>query len=152
MVLGTPTGFMVAARSGDGGENLPSLGRGCHSDILTLWARQETCMQQVPFGEAVGLVVKNGILLVEQFEIARGEGASLEAALLLAGDWRVRPILMTTFASLAGLAPLALGIGSGADLQRPLAIAVMGGLLAATAMTLLGLPALLALADRRRSA
>ncbi len=122
--------------------------------LFTLWATGVplNASSLTGFILLVGLVVKNGILLVEQFEIARGEGASLEAALLLAGDRRVRPILMTTFASLAGLAPLALGIGSGADLQRPLAIAVMGGLLAATAMTLLGLPALLALADRRRSA
>ena len=77
----------------------------------------------------VGLVVKNGILLLEQFELTLAEGLPLDDALLAAGSLRVRPILMTTIATLAGLAPLALGVGAGAEIQRPLAIAVIGGLL-----------------------
>ncbi|MEP6652315.1 MAG: efflux RND transporter permease subunit [Myxococcales bacterium] len=97
----------------------------------------------------VGLVVKNGILLLERFEVALASGAPVDEAVLAAGAQRVRPILMTTVATLAGLAPLALGIGAGAELQRPLAIAVMGGLLLSTAVTLLALPAFVRLAWRR---
>src|SRR5206468_4965945 len=73
----------------------------------------------------VGLVVKNGILLVEHAEASWSAGQSLREALLQAGSIRVRPILMTTLATVAGLAPLALGIGAGAEIQRPLAVAVI---------------------------
>jgi multidrug efflux pump subunit AcrB len=93
----------------------------------------------------VGLVVKNGILLLEQFELAMAEGLPLDEALLSAGSTRVRPILMTTIATLAGLAPLALGVGAGAEIQRPLAIAVIGGLSVSTVISLLVLPALVRL-------
>jgi multidrug efflux pump subunit AcrB len=93
----------------------------------------------------VGLVVKNGILLLEQFELTMAEGIPLDDALLAAGSLRVRPILMTTIATLAGLAPLALGVGAGAEIQRPLAIAVIGGLSVSTVISLLVLPALVRL-------
>jgi multidrug efflux pump subunit AcrB len=93
----------------------------------------------------VGLVVKNGILLLEQFEIATRPGVTVEEALAVAGSLRVRPILMTTIATLAGLAPLALGIGAGAEVQRPLALAVIGGLSVSTVVSLLVLPALVRL-------
>lgn len=93
----------------------------------------------------VGLVVKNGILLLEQFELTLAEGLPLDDALLSAGSTRVRPILMTTIATLAGLAPLALGVGAGAEIQRPLAIAVIGGLSVSTVISLLVLPALVRL-------
>ena len=96
----------------------------------------------------VGLVVKNGILLLEQTESSWRGGLTLQAALLHAGGVRVRPILMTTLATIAGLAPLALGLGSGAELQRPLATAVIGGLLVSTAVSLFLLPALTRLSYR----
>jgi CzcA family heavy metal efflux pump len=100
----------------------------------------------------VGLVVKNGILLLEQAETLWDAGAPLEEALVQAGSIRVRPILMTTLATVAGLAPLALGIGAGAELQRPLALAVVGGLLSSAAVSLLVTPALVGLvfSGRRR--
>jgi multidrug efflux pump subunit AcrB len=97
----------------------------------------------------VGLIVKNGILLLEQAESCWLPGSDLEAALLEAGSIRVRPILMTTVATVAGLAPLALGIGSGAEIQRPLATAVIGGLLVSTIVSLLVIPSLVRLAFRR---
>lgn len=100
----------------------------------------------------VGLVVKNGILLLEQAEILWANGATLEDALVEAGSIRVRPIIMTTLATLAGLAPLALGLGAGAEIQRPLAVAVIGGLVVSTAVTLLVVPALLRLAFWRSTA
>jgi multidrug efflux pump subunit AcrB len=97
----------------------------------------------------VGLVVKNGILLLEQMQRERAAGADLEAALVAAARRRLRPILMTTAATIAGLAPLAFGIGAGSELQRPLAVAVIGGLTLATAVTLVVMPGLTALVARR---
>jgi multidrug efflux pump subunit AcrB len=78
----------------------------------------------------IGLDMKNGILLVEYIQQLRAEGMELRPALLLAGQMRLRPILMTSLAAILGLAPLALGIGPGAEMQQPLAIMVMGGLIA----------------------
>jgi HAE1 family hydrophobic/amphiphilic exporter-1 len=73
----------------------------------------------------------------------------LDEALVAAGTIRVRPILMTTLATLFGLLPLALGIGSGAELQKPLALAVIGGLLLSTFLTLLLMPVLFSLLERK---
>lgn len=89
----------------------------------------------------VGLVVKNGIILFEYVQKLQHEGnLPLGEALVQAGRIRVRPILMTTLATLFGLLPLALGLGSGAELQKPLALAVIGGLLLSTFITLLVMP------------
>jgi multidrug efflux pump subunit AcrB len=100
----------------------------------------------------VGLVVKNGILLLENAQHHLAEGLDLEAALIAAARRRLRPILMTTAATLAGLAPLAFGIGAGAELQRPLAVAVIGGLTLATIVTLVVTPGLTALLARKTRA
>jgi CzcA family heavy metal efflux pump len=98
----------------------------------------------------VGLVVKNGIILFEYVhKLWVEEKMPLGEALVAAGKIRVRPILMTTFATLFGLLPLALGIGSGAELQKPLALAVIGGLLLSTFLTLLLMPVLYSFLDRR---
>ncbi len=88
----------------------------------------------------VGLVVKNGIIFLDAARGLRASGLPVEEALIQAGQLRLRPILMTTVCTLTGLLPLALGIGAGADLQRPLAIAVIGGLSLSTLVTLLLLP------------
>jgi CzcA family heavy metal efflux pump len=97
----------------------------------------------------VGLVVKNGIILFEYVHKLRAEGDQpLDEVLVAAGKIRVRPILMTTLATLFGLLPLALGIGSGAELQKPLALAVIGGLLLSTFITLLAMPVLYSLLGR----
>ena len=92
----------------------------------------------------VGLIVKNGILLLDAARHAVHDGAAPGEALILAGRVRLRPILMTTVCTLAGLVPLALGLGAGAELQRPLALAVIGGLVVSTLVTLLVVPVLLA--------
>ena len=92
----------------------------------------------------VGIVVKNGILLIDVANRRRAAGDSVENALVVAGRTRLRPIVMTTFAAIGGLLPLALGIGSGAAMEKPLAIAVIGGLSTATAFTLLVIPVLYA--------
>ena len=77
-------------------------------------------------------------------DIAAARGASPAEALVEAGTVRLRPILMTTLCTLFGLLPLALGLGSGAELQKPLAIAVIGGLTVSTIVTLVFVPTLLA--------
>ncbi len=88
----------------------------------------------------VGLVVRNGIILVEYTEQLIDEGYDLFDALLTAGRRRLRPVLMTSFAAIFGLAPLALNMGAGAELQRPLAIAAIGGLCISTLFTLIVAP------------
>ena len=92
----------------------------------------------------VGIVVKNGILLIDVANKRRRDGESVENALVAAGRTRLRPIVMTTLAAIGGLFPLAVGLGSGAEMERPLAIAVIGGLSTATAFTLVLIPVLYA--------
>ena len=77
-----------------------------------------------------GLDVKNGIILIEYIGQLRKEGQTLDEALIHAGRRRFRPILMTSLCTIFGLAPLALGLGPGAQMQQALAIAVIGGLIA----------------------
>jgi len=98
----------------------------------------------------VGLVVKNGIILFEYYEHLQGTHSVAEA-LVQAGRIRVRPILMTTLCTLFGLLPLALGIGSGAELQKPLAIAVIGGLSLSMLVTLVMMPVLYAAVRRQQA-
>lgn len=88
----------------------------------------------------IGLDVKNGILLIEYIGQLRNEGSSLHEALLHAGRVRFRPILMTSLATILGLLPLAFGFGPGAQMQQPLAIAVIGGLLVNMLITRLLIP------------
>lgn len=92
----------------------------------------------------VGIVVKNGILLVDVANKRRHAGDDVTQALVVAGRTRLRPIVMTTLAAIAGLLPLAIGLGSGAEMERPLAIAVIGGLSTATIFTLVLIPVLYA--------
>ena len=88
----------------------------------------------------VGIVVNDAIVKVDFINQARTQGMALRAAILEAGRVRLRPILMTTVTTVLGLTPMALGIGRGADLRAPLAIAVIGGLLVATLLTLIVVP------------
>jgi multidrug efflux pump subunit AcrB len=92
----------------------------------------------------VGLVVKNGIILLDfTRHLMRAEQLPLAEALREAAGIRLRPILMTTLCTLFGLLPLALGIGSGSEMQKPLALAVIGGLALSTPITLFVIPTLL---------
>jgi multidrug efflux pump subunit AcrB len=92
----------------------------------------------------VGLIVKNGIILVDYADMISERQPDRIEALVEAGAIRLRPILMTTLCTLFGLLPLALGLGAGAELQKPLAIAVIGGLTVSTVITLVFVPTLLA--------
>lgn len=101
----------------------------------------------------VGLIVKNGILLIDVANRRRLEGANVQDALVAAGRTRLRPIVMTTFAAIGGLLPLAFGIGAGSAMEQPLAIAVIGGLSTATLFTLVLIPVLYAgIAGKREPA
>ncbi len=89
-----------------------------------------------------GIVVNNGIILIDYINQLRTRGVAIKEAAIQAGKTRLRPILMTAFSSAIGLTPLALGVGEGAELQAPMAVAVMGGILVATFLTLVVTPAL----------
>jgi multidrug efflux pump subunit AcrB len=92
----------------------------------------------------VGLIVKNGIILLDFTRLRmQAEGVALEVAIREAARVRLRPILMTTLCTLFGLLPLALGLGAGSEMQRPLALAVIGGLALSTPITLFAVPILL---------
>ncbi len=88
----------------------------------------------------VGVVVKNGILLIDVANKHRSAGDDVQTSLVAAGKTRLRPIVMTTLAAIGGLLPLAIGIGQGAEMEKPLAIAVIGGLSTATIFTLVVIP------------
>jgi multidrug efflux pump subunit AcrB len=95
----------------------------------------------------IGIVVRSGILLVDGTKRRRSEGLPAREALAASAVERLRPIVMTTVATLGALAPLALGFGAGSELERPLAIAVIGGIVSATAFTLILIPVLYASVD-----
>jgi HAE1 family hydrophobic/amphiphilic exporter-1 len=88
----------------------------------------------------MGLVAKNAILLIDFARKREAEGMDRDSALILAGKERLRPILMTTFALVAGMLPVAIGLGEGADFYRPLGIAIIGGTITSTLLTLLVVP------------
>jgi multidrug efflux pump subunit AcrB len=100
----------------------------------------------------IGIVVSNSVLLVDFANNKLREGMPIEEAVVEAGRLRIRPILMTSLATVFGLAPMALGIGEGSESNMPLARAVIGGLMVSTFMTLLFIPVLHAIARRRQAA
>jgi CzcA family heavy metal efflux pump len=89
----------------------------------------------------VGIVAKNGILLLDADQRFRAEGAGAEEAMMQAGERRLRPILMTALATVAGMLPLAFGLGAGSQMLQPLAIAVIGGIAASMVFSLVVTPA-----------
>lgn len=98
----------------------------------------------------VGIVAENAVFLLFYVERFRHEGEDLSAALLHASEVRARPIIMTTLAAVLALVPLALGIGAGAQMQKPLAIAVIGGFSVSVPLLLFVLPPLYRLAAPER--
>jgi HAE1 family hydrophobic/amphiphilic exporter-1 len=88
----------------------------------------------------MGIVAKNAILLIDFAKMAEATGMPRQQAIIEAGRQRLRPILMTTFALIAGMVPVALGIGEGADFRAPLGRAVIGGVITSTFLTLLVIP------------
>jgi HAE1 family hydrophobic/amphiphilic exporter-1 len=88
----------------------------------------------------MGLVAKNAILLLDCARKEEAQGVPREDALMHAGRVRLRPILMTTFALIAGMTPVALALGEGGEFYRPMAVAIIGGTLTSTLLTLLVVP------------
>ena len=88
----------------------------------------------------MGLVAKNAILLLDAARTSEAEGMDREEALMAAGRKRLRPIIMTTFALIAGMLPVAIGIGEGSEFYRPMATAIIGGTITSTILTLLVIP------------
>ena len=100
----------------------------------------------------LGLVTKNSILLVEFANQKRAQGIPAMEAMLEAGRLRLRPILMTALSTVIGIFPVALGLGAGAESRRPLGVAVVGGMLTSTFLTLYLVPAFYVTVDRFRPA
>jgi len=121
--------------------------------VLALWFTGTTLNIQSAMGAimAIGVAVANAILLVTFAERARIQGADALAAAAAGARGRVRPILMTSCAMIAGMMPMALGLGEGGAQTAPLGRAVVGGLVTATLATLFVLPAVFALLRRRAS-
>jgi len=119
--------------------------------VLALWVTRTTLNIQSFMGAimAVGVAVANAILLVTFAEQERVRGADSFAAAVWGGQGRLRPILMTSLAMVAGMVPMALGLGEGGEQMAPLGRAVIGGLLASTVATLLVLPAVFGVVQRR---
>jgi HAE1 family hydrophobic/amphiphilic exporter-1 len=97
----------------------------------------------------VGLVVKNAIILIDKVNQLREEGVPKREALVAGARSRLRPIIMTTLCTLFGFLPLALAFGEGAEVRSPMAITVIGGLLVSTLLTLVVIPVVYDLLDRR---
>src|SRR5450830_1042796 len=110
--------------------------------VLALWLTRNTLnlMSFIGIIMLMGLVAKNAILLLDAARKREADGFDREEALMDAGRMRLRPILMTTFALIAGMFPVALGLGEGGEFYRPLAIAIIGGTITSTILTLLVVP------------
>jgi multidrug efflux pump subunit AcrB len=100
----------------------------------------------------IGIVAKNGILLLDADHRFRKEGLSARDAMIRAGERRLRPIMMTALATVAGMIPLAFGWGAGSQMLQPLAIAVIGGLLISVFLSLIVTPAIYYRLTRKRHA
>jgi HAE1 family hydrophobic/amphiphilic exporter-1 len=97
-----------------------------------------------------GIVVNNAIVLVDLINQLRAQGAERTDAIMEAGRTRLRPILMTSLTTALGLLPMAMGIGEGSEVRTPMAITVIGGLVVSTLLTLVVIPVVYSLMDRKR--
>ena len=97
-----------------------------------------------------GIVVNNAIVLVDLINQLRSRGVERKQAILEAGHARLRPILMTTMTTALGLLPMAVGFGDGAEVRAPMAITVIGGLIVSTFLTLIVIPVVYSLLDRKK--
>lgn len=122
--------------------------------LLTLWAFKQTLniYSQIGLIMLIGLVTKNGILLVEFATQRQNDGLSAFDAIKEAAASRFRPILMTSFCTVLGTLPIALALGAGAESRVSMGLGVIGGLLAGTALTLFVIPAIYIIVARRQPA
>lgn len=119
---------------------------------LALWLTDTSLSVIVFIGLIMlaGIVVNNAIVLVDLINQLRDQGAERMAAITEAAELRFRPIMMTSLTTVLGLLPMALGLGEGAEMRTPMAITVIGGLALSTLLTLVVVPVMYALIDRRR--
>jgi HAE1 family hydrophobic/amphiphilic exporter-1 len=120
--------------------------------VLALWITRDTLniMSLIGVILLMGIVAKNAILLIDFAKWARQRGEPLREALIEAGRIRLRPIIMTTLALIAGMIPVAIGHGEGADFRAPLGRAVIGGVITSTLLTLLVIPTVYEILDTWR--
>ncbi len=112
--------------------------------FLILWMTGHTLnvMSMIGAIMLIGIVVKNGIVLIDYIILNRERGMSIRRAVVHAGKSRLRPVVMTTLTTILGMVPMAVGTGQGAELWRPMGVAVIGGLTFSTILTLLFVPVL----------
>ena len=110
--------------------------------ILILWITGTTLnvMSMIGAIMLIGIVVKNGIVLIDYITLNRERGMGIRSAVVLGGKSRLRPIVMTALTTILGMVPMAVGQGEGAEIWRPMGIAVIGGLTFSTLLTLLFVP------------
>ena len=117
--------------------------------VAALWVSGQTLNIYSMIGLVllIGLVAKNSILLVDLTNQRRGEGLKVDAALRNACPTRMRPVLMTSMTVILALAPAAMGFGAGSETNQPLAVAVVGGMISSTLLTLVVVPAVYSLLE-----
>jgi HAE1 family hydrophobic/amphiphilic exporter-1 len=122
--------------------------------LVTLWLTGDTLnmMSMIGLILLMGLVKKNSIILVDYTNKLREEGKGVEEAVLEACPVRLRPILMTSVATVAGAIPAALGLGPGAETRAPMARGIIGGIVLSTLVTLVLVPVFYVLIERLRGA
>jgi cobalt-zinc-cadmium resistance protein CzcA len=119
--------------------------------IVALWLRGMpfSITAAVGFIALSGVAVLNGLVMVSFINQLRQEGVALEEAIFRGALTRLRPVLMTALVASLGFVPMAIATGTGAEVQKPLATVVIGGLISSTLLTLVVLPALYRLFERR---
>ena len=121
--------------------------------VLALWVRDIpfSISAGVGFIALSGVAVLNGLVMVSFIKSLREEGMGMDDAIIQGALTRLRPVLMTALVASLGFVPMALNTGTGAEVQRPLATVVIGGIISSTLLTLLVLPGLYRLAHRREA-
>jgi HAE1 family hydrophobic/amphiphilic exporter-1 len=114
---------------------------------LALTGRTLNIFSMIGMIMLMGLVTKNAILLVDYTNQLRGRGMDKTEALLRAGPVRLRPILMTAFSTVAGMIPIAIGLGEGAEVRAPMGTCVVGGMITSTLLTLVVIPVMYSFLD-----
>jgi HAE1 family hydrophobic/amphiphilic exporter-1 len=120
--------------------------------VLALWMTGSTISVVVFIGLILlaGIVVNNAIVLIDLINQLRAKGMGKIEAIIEGGRSRLRPILMTMLTTTLGLLPLAIGLGEGAEVRAPMAITVIGGLTVSTLLTLIVIPVVYAIVDRKK--
>jgi multidrug efflux pump len=113
--------------------------------LLALWYFNQTIniFSQIGMIMLIGLVTKNGILIVEFANQRKAAGVPVSESIIQGATARFRPVLMTSFSTVLGILPIALGLGAGAESRIPMGVAVIGGLLVGTLLTLFVVPAMM---------